>query len=89
MTCIHYPRSGRQRHIDSDGIIEGRLARAGREAGCDVFADQYESAVLTLEQSTFGGKIKYVYGVGLLMCRKAGAKGSRAADLKVSACRVA
>ena len=72
VVCIHDPRSGQERHIDANGVIERRPSKACRRTiwsggNYDVVADKQYSIVVTLDQAAFGSDIKYVCGVGTLM----------------------
>ena len=68
MVCMQDPRSGQERYIDANGVIERRPSNAGRRAiwsggNCDVVADKQDSIVVTLDQTAFGSEIQYVCGV--------------------------
>ena len=72
MACVHDPRSGQKGHVDANGVIEGESAEAGRcvnLAGsyCDGVAEEQCRTVVTLDQTAFGGEIKYVSGGGTSM----------------------
>ena len=72
MACVHDPRSGQERHIDANGVVERGPSSAGRTAiwaggNCGVVADKQYSIVVTLDQAAFGSEIKYICGVGTLV----------------------
>ena len=72
MACVHNPRSGQQRYVDANSVIERRSSRTGRgtvwsRGSCGGFAHKQDSIVVTLDQAAFGGEIEYIGGVGTLI----------------------
>ena len=75
MACVHDPRSGQERYVYANRVIERRPSKTGRGTiwsgdSCGGFAHKQDSIVVTLDQAAFGGEIEYVGGVGTLMRRK-------------------
>ena len=67
MACMQDPRSGQEKHIDANGVIEGRPSKAGRRiiwsrGNCDVVSDKQYNIVVILDQAASGSEIKYVCG---------------------------
>ena len=70
--CTHDPRSGRNDHIDTYGVIEGGSTSTVRVSvrcsGDDSkLADEQGSIAVSLEQVAFCCKASYVCGFGLRM----------------------
>ena len=75
VACVHDLRSGQQRYVDANRVIERRPSKTGRGniwsgGSCGGFAHKQDSIVVTLDQAAFGSEIEYVGGVGTLMRRK-------------------
>ena len=75
MACVHDPRSGQQRYIYANRVIDRRPSKTGRGTiwsgdSCGGFAFKQDSIVVTLGQAAFGGELEYVGEVGTLMRRK-------------------
>ena len=65
MACVHDPRSGQQRYVDANRVIERRPSKTGRGTiwsgdSCGGFAHKQDSIVVTLDQAAFGGEIEYI-----------------------------
>ena len=67
MACVHDPSSGQNGHINADGVIEGGSTQTARRfISCrsdgNRFAKEQEGIAVSLEQTTFCGKVCYVCG---------------------------
>ena len=75
MACVHDPRSGQQRYVKANRVIERRPSKTGRGTiwngdSCGGFVHKQDSIMVALDQAAFGSEIEYVGGVGTLMRRK-------------------
>ena len=75
MACVHDPRSGQQRYVDANRVVERRPSKTDRGTiwpgdSYGGFAHKQDGIVVTLDQAAFGGEIEYVGGVGTLTRRK-------------------